>query len=79
MLDFFLDNVLGIGGKQWYKACTEFHEGIWKGKIREVYKVLLSLIIVHIEQWFTYLPKSKEARSKHVSCTVIQIQIHPYV
>lgn len=78
LLDTFLDNVLGIGGKQWYKAYTEFHERIWEVKVQEVYKVLFSLIIVHIEQWFTYFPKSTEARSKHVRCTVIQIQIHTF-
>lgn len=50
MLDTFLDNVLGIGEKQWYKACTEFHEGIWEAKTQEARKILLRLIIVHIEQ-----------------------------
>lgn len=78
MLDTFLDNVLGIGEKQWYKACTEFHEGIWEAKTQEACKILLRLIIVHIEQWFTYFPKRKEERSKHVRCTVIQIQIHSF-
>lgn len=76
MLDTILGNVLGTGGKQLYKVWTEFHEGMWEMKIQEVYNILFSLIVVPIKQWFTYFPEPKEARSKHVKCGVIQIQIH---